>query len=81
MDASDLTCRELVELVTRYLEGVLPPAEQDRFDAHLAECPWCRRYIAQMRRTISLVGELTEESIDPRARDVLLQRFRAWNQR
>jgi anti-sigma factor RsiW len=77
----DLTCRELVELVTDYLEGVLPAAERLRFEAHLAECPYCQTYLAQMRRTIALVGKLSESTIDPIVERELLQRFRAWKQR
>jgi anti-sigma factor RsiW len=37
----DLRCRELVELVTDYLEGALAPAERARFEAHVADCPGC----------------------------------------
>ena len=62
----DLTCRELVELVTEYLEGALRPGEAARFEAHLAHCPACRDHVAAMLVTIGLVGRLTEE----RAADV-----------
>jgi anti-sigma factor RsiW len=74
----ELTCKELVELVTDYLEGALPESERARFDAHLGECPYCRTYLEQMRQTVALVGRLTEETIPPDARDDLLQRFRKW---
>ncbi len=61
---AELTCRELVELVTEYLEGTLPEPERLRFDAHLAECPYCQTYLEQMRQTIAPVGRLTEDTID-----------------
>ena len=73
-----LSCQELVELVTDYLEGVLPPGECVRFEAHLTECDGCTRYLEQMRLTIAAVGHLSEESIEPAARADLLQLFRDW---
>lgn len=73
-----LTCRELVELVTDYLEGALPPAERDRFDAHIARCPHCHRYLEQMRQLIAALPGLTEETIPTAARQELLHAFRRW---
>ena len=52
----DLACRELVELVTNYLEGALPATERERFEAHLAECEGCDAYVEQVRATIRLAG-------------------------
>ena len=67
-----------VELVTDYLEGRLAPIEQRRFEAHLALCRGCRTYLEQMRQTILALGKLSEESIDPEAKERLLGAFRAW---
>lgn len=75
-----MTCKELVELVTEYLEGTLPPDERERFEAHLATCQGCTNYLAQMRQTINLVGKLTEDSISPEASSELLRIFRNWKQ-
>ena len=55
-----LNCRELVELVTAYLEGDLSSGERKRFDAHLAGCDGCTTYVEQMRRTIELTGTLRD---------------------
>ena len=74
----ELSCQELVELVTDYLEDALLPAERARFEAHLATCDGCTHYLEQMRLTIAAVGHLTEESIEPSARVELLQLFRNW---
>lgn len=74
----ELTCKELVELVTEYLEGTLSPAERTRFEAHLKICDGCSRYLEHMRRTIRLVGKLSEETIAPEAEQALLQVFRNW---
>lgn len=73
-----LTCKKLVELVTDYLEGALSPADRDLFEAHLAGCDGCDRYLKQMRLTIQLLGRLTEDAIAPDARDRLLEVFRDW---
>jgi anti-sigma factor RsiW len=77
----ELTCRELVELVTDYLEGALPDEERARFEAHLAECDGCAAYLAQMRDTLRIAGRLREESIAPEARESLLRAFRDWKER
>ena len=75
----DLDCQQLVEIVSDYLEGALPEAERQRFDAHLEICEGCRRYLTQMRTTIRVVGTLSEEDLDPGAKEQLLQLFREWN--
>jgi anti-sigma factor RsiW len=53
----DLTCRELVELVTDYLDSALPDAERVRFETHMASCEGCDRYVEQIRTTVALTGE------------------------
>lgn len=78
MASVELTCRELVELVTAYLDGTLPAAERARFEAHLESCPYCRTYLAQMQQTIRMLGRLTEDRIAPEAKEELLRRFRTW---
>ncbi len=61
----DMACRELVEVVTDYLEGTLADGERRRLEQHLEACPYCVQYIEQMRQTIEALGELSEESIAP----------------
>jgi predicted anti-sigma-YlaC factor YlaD len=73
------TCREVVELVTEYLEGTMPAAERERLELHLTVCNACRIYIEQMRETIALTGELSEESLPPQTRDALIDVFKDWN--
>ncbi len=76
----ELTCRELVRLVTDYLEDALPESDRLRFDAHLASCDGCTTYLAQVRDTIRTAGALTEDALAPEARDGLLVAFRTWKQ-
>lgn len=74
----DLSCRELVEVLTDYLEGSLPREERARVEGHLRSCDGCDAYVAQMRTTIRLAGRLTEESLAPPAREALLVAFRGY---
>jgi anti-sigma factor RsiW len=73
-----LSCREMVELVTDYLEGRLDGAETERFEAHVAECEACTLYIGQMRMTIAALGRIPPETVSPEAERELLEAFRDW---
>lgn len=73
-----LNCRELVELVTAYLEGDLSSGERKRFDAHLSACDGCTMYVEQMRRTIELTGTLRLADVSHDAEEALLRAFRDW---
>ena len=78
LSVPDVSCRELVELVTEYLEARLPVEERTRFELHLGYCDWCRTYLRQMRQVRDAAEELTEESIAPEAKSALLAAFRDW---
>jgi predicted anti-sigma-YlaC factor YlaD len=78
MTVEALTCQELVELVTEYLEGVMPTTKRVRFETHLAGCSGCRNYLDQMKQTIHLAGRLTEEMLEPQTKADLLKLFNAW---
>jgi anti-sigma factor RsiW len=78
MMGRDLTCKELVELITGYLEGTLRGRRLRRFESHLAACDGCTRYVAQMEMTIRATGTLTEEQVTDEQRSVLLAAFRDW---
>ena len=73
----DLTCRELVELVTDYLEDALPARERERFEAHIAECPACDAYVEQIRATIRLAGRAAALE-EPGETAALLEMFRGY---
>jgi hypothetical protein len=76
--AEQLSCQELVELVTEYFEGALSPQAALLFEQHAATCKGCGRYLDQMRRTIEIARLLTPESIPPPAQEALLHAFRDW---
>jgi anti-sigma factor RsiW len=73
-----LTCQELVQLVTDYLENSLEADARARFELHLGVCPGCVDYLDQMRATIRAMGQLREESLQPQVREALLRAFRTW---
>jgi predicted anti-sigma-YlaC factor YlaD len=79
MAVEEITCQELVEVVTDYLEGRMPAERRLLFEEHVAFCSWCHTYLDQMRETIRLTGMLTEDDLSPETRDTLLQVFRNWN--
>jgi predicted anti-sigma-YlaC factor YlaD len=73
-----ITCREVVELVTDYLEGALPSEQVELFEQHLNSCDGCDAYVDQMRTTIATVGQIREEDMPADTRDRLLAAFREW---
>jgi anti-sigma factor RsiW len=76
---SDMACKELVEVVSDYLEGVMPAAQRRRFEAHLDGCPYCTEYVEQMRAVGGALSGLDESSIAPEQRGALLAAFRGWH--
>ena len=74
----EMSCRELVEVVTDYLEGVLSLPDRARFEEHLGECPGCQIYLDQMRQVIRTMGKLQEDSVSAPAMETLQQAFRNW---
>ncbi|HKD87829.1 MAG TPA: zf-HC2 domain-containing protein [Streptosporangiaceae bacterium] len=75
---ADLACQKLVELVTDYLEGALSRRDRKRFERHLAGCPHCPEYLAQMRATIDLTGRITPDDLTPQMRQDFIELFRRW---
>jgi predicted anti-sigma-YlaC factor YlaD len=74
----DLTCAELVELVSDYIEGALEPHDAARFEEHLTMCSGCANYLDQVRTTIALTGRLRVDDLAPEARAELVDTFRGW---
>ena len=71
-----ISCQEVVELVTDYLEGAMSPEDVARFDHHLSLCEGCVFYVEQIRMTIAAVGRIGEEDVPPEVRDDLVAAFR-----
>jgi anti-sigma factor RsiW len=73
-----LPCQELVELVTAYFDGNLSRTDRRRFERHIAGCDHCTAYVEQMRLVIEATGSLSEDDLEPAAREELLEAFRGW---
>jgi hypothetical protein len=76
--SDELTCREVVELVTDYLEMLLLPEEEARFEEHVASCPGCTAYVEQIRQTIERLHMLSAEPVFPETKEELLRIFQEW---
>jgi anti-sigma factor RsiW len=77
-DHEHISCQEVVELVTDYLDQSLPPDDASLFEQHINFCDGCDWYLDQMRTTISTVGLITEEEVPLETREKLLTAFREW---
>lgn len=75
-----MTCEGLSELVTDYLEGRMSFWDRAKFDLHVALCPPCKAYLAQMKTTVAALGRVPNEPIPPEVQEELLKRFRDWKQ-
>jgi anti-sigma factor RsiW len=78
VSAERLSCQELVELVTSYLDGALPELDRERFEHHISTCDGCGEYVEQMRATIRLTGSLRPADLTLEAERKLLAAFRGW---
>ena len=73
-----LTCTQITELVTDYLEGRMPFGKRVMFRLHVGMCRHCREYLRQARLTIATLGKMPETPMPQDVRDELLRRFRTW---
>ena len=73
-----ITCQEVVELLSAYLDGELDPLTLERVEIHLAGCDGCTMVVEELRETIRLSGGLMVEQVDETQRRTLLGAFRDW---
>jgi hypothetical protein len=76
--SEELTCAELVELVTDYLEDGLDARDRERFEEHLMFCDGCDVFFEQIRRTVVVSGRLREEDLPGELEERLLLAFQGW---
>lgn len=74
----ELTCYEMVELVTAYLEDALEPVDRERFEEHLVFCDGCDRYLEEMRETVVATGRVDPGRLPAELEGRLLEAFRGW---
>ena len=75
----ELTCAQVVEIVTAYLDDALSAENRERVEEHLVFCDGCSTYLEQIRETIVLAGRLEPEHIPAALQDKLLAAFRDWS--
>jgi len=75
---ADVTCREVAELLSDYLDDAIPAPERARLDAHLAECDGCTAALEQLRETIRVTGTVTEEHVAQEQLEPVRAAFRSW---
>lgn len=75
---AEIPCQQVVEMISDYLEGALPASERRRLDHHLAGCPHCSAYLAQMRETLRLTGRLVPADLSPEMQREFSDVFRRW---
>jgi anti-sigma factor RsiW len=73
-----ISCQEVVEIVTDYLEGLIDEAARVELEAHLALCEGCDEYLRQMRATISALGRVPLDSLSDEAKAALTSAFRGY---
>jgi anti-sigma factor RsiW len=74
----DLVCRDAVALMGDYLDGRLEGHDARRLEQHLAGCPHCSEYLAQLRMTIDALGHATPDALTDEALDDLVTLYRRW---
>jgi anti-sigma factor RsiW len=79
-DRRELVCRQAVELMTDYIAGALPADDLARLEAHLAGCPHCSEYLAQIRDVITAAGQIEPDDLPPEAVDDLVSLYESWRQ-
>lgn len=70
-----LSCQDVTELVTDYLEHRLSVRGWLSFQMHVGMCRHCRAYLRQMRLTVATLGSVPAEPIPADVREELLRRF------
>jgi anti-sigma factor RsiW len=73
-----LVCRDAVALLAAYLDGALDARDRSRLEAHLAACPHCSEYLAQLRVTIDALGHVEPDDLPDEAVDELVELYRRW---
>ena len=61
-----------------YLEGRLSVNDMKRLEAHLAACPHCSEYLAQLRVTIDALGRAEPDELSDDAVEDLVELYRRW---
>lgn len=58
-----LTCQEVLDFLSDYVEGRLPAGEHARMDEHLAVCPPCVDYLKSFEATLAACRSLRASDV------------------
>jgi anti-sigma factor RsiW len=64
-------CRDVIGLLSEYMDGGLSPAEIRKVEAHFADCPPCVEFLASLKTTRTAVGSLSERDVPADCRRAL----------
>jgi anti-sigma factor RsiW len=71
-----MMCRELVQVLTEYLDGALGTRDRARLEAHLSVCDGCRAYVEQFGTTVAVTRRARGGALPPTLREELRGVFR-----
>jgi anti-sigma factor RsiW len=74
-----LVCKDVVEMVSEYLDGAMSPTDRARLEQHLLVCPPCTAHVGQMRSTLEQLAKL--RASPPDAGPAVVDLFREWKRR
>jgi predicted anti-sigma-YlaC factor YlaD len=52
-----MTCREMIEFLSDYLDGTLPQPAQTVFDRHVHHCSDCMDFLVSYKRSIKMARD------------------------
>ena len=70
-----LSCREINDLITDYLEGRMGLWDRMQFRLHIAMCGSCKLHVEKMRQMIGAMGQIPPKMDVPVE---LMEQFRNW---
>jgi anti-sigma factor RsiW len=73
-----MTCKQIVELMTDYLDGFLSPSLHARFEQHISGCDGCSAYLTQLKTARMLIGRTATEPVPEPLKAELMNAFRNW---
>ncbi|MBI1747530.1 MAG: zf-HC2 domain-containing protein [Acidobacteria bacterium] len=58
-----ITCRQVIELLSDYINRELSPEDKTELDQHLQGCQNCGTFLYTLRQSVDLLKDLKEEDI------------------
>ena len=71
-----MSCREMAEYLSDYLDGELSTSLSAVIEAHRGECPPCRAFVRTLEKSVGLVRAQPREPLPPGLKKKLLEALR-----